>query len=84
MVVEGEIGLQELEVRLTLNIPTVEGWGSEEYGEGEWEGCRRDYFRLEEDIVDLIEQGEVEVENVEDLYAGSESENITIKATVKD
>lgn len=71
--------LEGLEIHLKVNTPTPDEWGTEVMRDDpEWGELTRDYFQLEDYVAEMVEQGNVEVESVEDMYAGSEDEKITL------
>lgn len=69
-----QITLKGLQVEMEVVVPAPEGWGVDVHTHPEWGEYTRNYFALEDHIAEMIEAGEVEVERVTDMCAGSESE----------
>lgn len=70
--------IEGLRVEVLVDVEAPEKWGEEEYGEGRWEGYKRDYFKLEDYVIEMIEEGEVEIRELKDMSAGSEGERVRI------
>lgn len=83
MEIEQTLQNVKAEIRLTINAPNE--WGKEvmkddpQFGE-----IYRDYFELERHIKEMINEGYVEVECVEDIQPSSEKENVTLLITDAD
>lgn len=75
---EIEQTLQDVRVELSLTLNAPNEWGTDVMDEDPKFGeIYRDYFELENHITEMVEQGFVEVESVEDLHAAREKENVT-------
>ena len=82
---EIEQTLQGVQVELNLTLNAPEGWGTEVMKDHhEWGELFRDYNQLERHIVEMVEEGYVEVEAVESLHAAREKENVVLRVTEED